>query len=206
MCNTCRAGCDRKDVIALGYAGCCGSFLCLFISELLALCLVDDGKELVYGLSASQRICEIIIHEQHGKTGKNFQMNVLFRIRSCDKENDVGRLSVRCFVVNTFRECHSCKTRSLDSVCLCMRDSDTIADACCAFFLTCNDGSFIFLFVRDVALFVHEVYHLVDGIHLACCASAELNAFRFQQISNSHTQTSSFPPQGLLCRGDPVSR
>ena len=205
MSDTCRAGCDCKDVIALGYAGCCSSFLSFFVSKLLALCLVDDGKELVYGLSASQRICEIIIHEQHGKTGKNFQMNVLFCIRSCNKENDVGRLSVRCLVVNTFRKCHSCKTRSLDSVCLCVRDSDAIADTCCALFFTCNDGSFILLFVRDVALFVHEVYHLVDGIHLACCASAELNAFRFQQISNSHTQSSSYALGGFLS-GDCVSR
>ena len=31
-------------------------------------------------------------------------MNVLFCIRSCNKENDVGRLSVRCLVVDTFRK------------------------------------------------------------------------------------------------------
>ena len=119
-------------------------------------------------------------------------MNVLFRVRSCDQENDVGRLSVRCLVINTVRQCHSCKTRSLDSVCLCVRDSDTVADTCCALLLTGNNSGFILFLICYVTLFCHEVYHLVDGIHLVGCASAELNTFRLQQISNSHSHSSFF--------------
>ena len=119
-------------------------------------------------------------------------MDVLFCIRGCDQEDDVRRFSVRRFIIDTVRKSHGSKTGRLDSVCLSMRNSDAVADSCRALLFTGKDCSFIFSLICDIAFLGHEVDHLVDGVHFVCCASTDLNTFRFQQVSDSHTLSSSF--------------
>ena len=185
MGDTGGAGCDGQDFISAGFSGL--FHLGDFFRQLGYFELVYDIQELFLGLRGAERLGEIIIHQQDGQTGENLQMYVVFGVGSSDQEYQVDRLTVQGVIIDTIGNSHGCQAGGCDRVCLGVRDGDTVTDTGGILCFTGKDACSVALFVVDVALVVHQVDHLVDGILLVRGAAAQLNAFRLEQISDSHT-------------------
>ena len=144
MRNTCRAGCDRKNVREAVRARSRSSrFLFLFL-HFLGFRAVNHGQEILRCLRGAKILHKLFIHQHRSQTRKHVKMNIFFCIGCRDHEEQVRRFAVRCVIIDAAFNGHGGKSRTFYGIRLGMRDSDTFAHGRGALFFTGKDGLLIF--------------------------------------------------------------
>ena len=186
MCDSGRTSGNRnhKSLLSdLCFFCLCLGFLFFF---LVRLCQIDHMQKVLRALCLHQILCKLLIHQKDGQATKYLQMHIVFCIWCCDQKDDMHRFSVKCIVFYALWHDHGCQPRCRYCIRLTMWDCNPLSDTCRSFFFSCKNPLQISVRIRDVAAFAHQVYHLSDGIFLACWCPLQLNAFYTKQISHFH--------------------
>ena len=171
-----------------------GSGLLGLLKVASSLGLVDDLQELLGVVGATQGVGEVCVHEQRRELGQHLEVRVCLALGGGDHEHEVCGLAIGSLPVNATGHRHGSKTGLLDGGNLGVRDGNAVAHGRGELCLAGKDPLLVAFCVVDVAARILQGDKLVDGIHLAGGGCADLDALRFEQVSNLHCSPFSFLP------------